>query len=191
MAYRIFHVTTHATTKPTTQQYQIRHKFVERLLSKLGLISVAEAPEDGLSFAHSVLSPVKIQEITKDQIALLRSHNLDPLCIFIGSKDYVQICEYADVKLIEQVSYVETLRMLEEFQQTVPGSLTDTEMNRRVFEVLNKESKDLINQQFKRIPGSLIVSGYKFLNLPLIILPWLSGVFVAPNLSAEPNTTLI
>jgi hypothetical protein len=191
MSYRIFHIFTNTLPPESAPSYRVKSRLLERILSKLGLLVEVEQHPEPVSFAHSVLSPAKIQEVTKDQIALLRTNQLEPLCIFIGSKDYVQLCEYADFQLIQQVSYIETLKLLEEFTQTLPLSNQDTEINRKVFELVSKESKNLINHQLKRIPGSLVVSGYKFLNLPMIILPWLSGVFVAPNLSTEPNTTVI
>jgi len=196
MAYRIFHIFTNSPTPSSTEQsYTVKHPLVRKILLRLGVLKpLVKAPDsDSFHFRHSVLSPLKLQEIIKDQVAHLRSHQLSPICIFIGSQDYVQMCEYSDLSLIEQVSYVESIKLVEEFSRTFPVSSNDTEIKQKVFEFIAKESQSLLNKQYQRLPGSLIVSGYKFLNLPLVILPWLSGVFVAPDLSdaPAPNTTII
>lgn len=193
MAYRIFHIFTNSSVKEDTQNYKVENKFFEKILLSLGVIKKEDSVKSDLKFQHSVISPSKLQDIIKDQIAHLRVNNLEPFCIFIGSQDYVNICEYADFGIIEKVSYVENIKLLEEVTKTIPLSMNDGEISRKMFEFANLESRGLINRQQKRIPGSLIVSGYTFLSLPLVILPWLSGVFVTPDMSESPppNTTFI
>jgi len=191
MAYRVFHIFSNVSAEENDVSYLPKNPFVQKILIKLGLITLKPTKEPVMGFAHSVVSPYKIQEVIQEQVVLLRENKLEPICIFIGSKDYTNLCEYADFSLIQQVSYIESVKLLEEFSTSAPTSLTETSLNSRIFELLNEQTSTLINKSFKRIPGSLIVSGYKFLNLPLVILPWLSGVFVAPDLNSEPNTTMI
>lgn len=191
MPYQIVHISTNPEPVNQTPTFVGRNATIQKWLIKLGLIKEYTAPEgQEVKFSHSLISPVKIQDIVKDQVGLLRMNKLQPLCIFIGSKDYVDLCEYADLHLIEQVSYVESVKLLEDFHRTVP-TLDSESLNEKIFEIVCRETDDYVNKKIKRMPGSLIVSGYKFLNLPLVILPWLSGVFVSPNLDAEPNTTII
>jgi len=193
MPYQIFHIFTKQVNREAEKRYTVKNSLLTKSLIRLGIIKEISAEASNVSFSYSFVSPVKIQEIIKDQVAHLRSTKLEPMCIFIGSKDYTELCEYADLSLIQQFSYIESVRILEEIKQAAPLSSTDQKVNGKVFELLINQNHGLINQKIQRIPGSLIVSGYRFLDLPLIILPWLSGVFVAPDLSqdVEPNTTII
>lgn len=191
--YRILHIFSNSDTAQQESEFTVKNTFIEVVLTRLGWIKKKALPTSSLQFGHSIVRPSRIQEIIKDQVAHLRTYKLNPLCIFIGSQDYSDLCEYADFSLIRQVSYIESVRTFEEIQTMAPQSSQEQGINGKIFEAVLNQHKDLINKKFQRIPGSLIVSGYRFLDLPLIILPWLSGVFVAPDLSedVEPNTTMI
>jgi len=191
MAYRILHIFQNNDT--AEESYEFTSPLLQRLLIKLGILKKKNNVKQKLEFHHTAISPQKLTEVIKDQVAHLRSNKLSPLCIFIGSQDYINLCEYSSLSLIEQISYIESIKILEEIKTSVPMSQDESSLNTKALDIIGNSTKNLINRKYKRIPGSLIVSGYKFLNLPIIILPWLSGVFVSPDLSEppEPNTTFI
>jgi len=190
MAYRVFHIFSKPADPEDVVAYKPSSSFVKNILLKLGLLKETKQASPSLSFAHSVVSPLELQKVIKEQMTLLRLNKLEPFCIFIGSRDYSDLCEYADIHLIQQVSHIDTIQLFEEFTKTLPLS-KEHAINAKMLDLVQHETSALHNRQIHRLPGSLIVSGYKFLNLPIIILPWLGGVFVAPSLATPPNTTLI
>ena len=187
--YRIFHIFQEVSIIPE-KSYVLKNETLKKILLKLNLIKEAPVVKNDVHFSHSIISPIELQKVIQEQITLLRMNNLEPFCIFIGNKDYSDLCEYSDLNLIQQVSYLDSISLIEEFQKTIPTA-TDPSLNSKVFDFIKKETSDMLYRKVQQLPGSLIASGYKFLNVPLVILPWLGGVFVAPNLSSQPNTTLI